>query len=139
MNSLRARTGHVLDTRAESARRDRQIGKTCLVAEARRMAGDKGLRVLSAQGGELEREFPFGVVRQLFEPEVSGTKRALAGAAGPARPVFEAAGGGEAGAPVADPSFASLHGSVLGDPEPERARTAAARGRRARRARLKSR
>jgi hypothetical protein len=26
------------------------------------------MRVLAGRGGELEREFPFGVVRQLFEP-----------------------------------------------------------------------
>ena len=26
------------------------------------------MRVLTARGSELEREFPFGVVRQLFEP-----------------------------------------------------------------------
>jgi DNA-binding CsgD family transcriptional regulator len=74
------------------------IGKTRLVAEARRDAADAGLRVLSARGGELEREFPFGVVRQLFEPAP-----VLEGAAGAARPVFETVDGGDA-------SFAVLHG-----------------------------
>src|ERR687895_68587 len=29
-----------------------------------------GMRVLMAKGSELEREFPFGVVRQLFEPSL---------------------------------------------------------------------
>src|SRR6187551_2118382 len=48
------------------------IGKTRLLAEARRRAADAGLRVLSARGGEFEREFPFGVVRQLFEPALVG-------------------------------------------------------------------
>jgi DNA-binding NarL/FixJ family response regulator len=87
------------------------IGKTRLVAEARRMAAEAGFRVLSAQGGELEREFPFGVVRQLFEPEVAPDgAHALAGAAAPARAVFETAGDDEASEPAADPSFASLHG-----------------------------
>jgi predicted ATPase len=43
------------------------IGKTRLLAEARVRAG-AGVRVLSARGGELEGEFAFGVVRQLFEP-----------------------------------------------------------------------
>jgi DNA-binding CsgD family transcriptional regulator len=87
------------------------IGKTRLVAEARRQAADKGFRVQAAQGGELEREFPFGVVRQLFEPElVKDQARALAGAAGPARAVFERAGGRGPSEPVADPSFAALHG-----------------------------
>jgi predicted ATPase len=44
------------------------IGKTRLVAEARRLAVDAGMRCLSARGGPMERAFPFGVVRQLFEP-----------------------------------------------------------------------
>jgi DNA-binding CsgD family transcriptional regulator len=87
------------------------IGKTRLVAEAGRRASEKGFRVLAAQGGELEREFPFGVVRQLFEPAVIEEEAlALAGAAAPARAVFEPAGENDAREPVADPSFASLHG-----------------------------
>jgi hypothetical protein len=44
------------------------IGKTALLRE-RAHAG--GVAVLSARGGELERTFPFGVVRQLFEPVVA--------------------------------------------------------------------
>src|SRR3954465_9821333 len=44
------------------------IGKSRLLAEARRRAAEGGPRGLGARGGELEREFPFGVVRQLFEP-----------------------------------------------------------------------
>ena len=63
------------------------IGKTRLLAEARRRAADAGLRVLTARGGELEREFPFGVVRQLFEPLLVGDdarERLLVGAAAPA-------------------------------------------------------
>src|SRR3712207_1717732 len=44
------------------------IGKTRLLAEARRAADAAGLEVLSARGGELEHDFAFGVVRQLFEP-----------------------------------------------------------------------
>jgi DNA-binding CsgD family transcriptional regulator len=87
------------------------IGKTRLVAETRRRAADRGFRVLAAQGGEMEQGFSFGVVRQLFEPEVvSDEARALAGAARPARAVFEPAGGREGTEPAADPSFASLHG-----------------------------
>jgi DNA-binding CsgD family transcriptional regulator len=87
------------------------IGKTRLVAEARRRAAEKGFQVLGAQGGELERGFPFGVVRQLFEPAVVADEaQALAGAAGPARAVFESAHERAEGGPVGDPSFASLHG-----------------------------
>jgi DNA-binding NarL/FixJ family response regulator len=84
------------------------IGKTRLVAEARRRAAGKGFRVLAAQGGELEHEFPFGVVRQLFESELAnGETAALDGPAAPASAVFDSA---DRGAPVGDPSFASLHG-----------------------------
>ena len=44
------------------------IGKTRLLAEARAIAGAAGMRVLAARGGELEGEFAYGIVRQLFEP-----------------------------------------------------------------------
>src|SRR4051812_20822360 len=87
------------------------IGKTQLLAEARRRAADAGLRVLSARGGELEREYAFGVVRQLFEPALvdpAARERLLAGAAAGAATVFESvevAPGSEA-----DGSFAVLHG-----------------------------
>src|SRR5512132_2705962 len=63
------------------------IGKTALLAAARTMAAERGMRVLRARGTELERDFAFGVVRQLFEPslvEASELERAdlLQGAAG---------------------------------------------------------
>src|SRR4051794_9008205 len=67
------------------------IGKSTLLAEARRRAAGAGTQVLAARGSELEREFPFGVVRQLFESVVAGDERVLAGAAAPAAAVFEAA------------------------------------------------
>ena len=41
------------------------IGKSRLLAEARTRAG--AMTVLSARCGELERDFSFGAVRQLFE------------------------------------------------------------------------
>ena len=43
------------------------IGKTRLLAEARALAQAAEFEVLSARGGELEGEFAFGIVRQLFE------------------------------------------------------------------------
>ncbi len=46
------------------------IGKTELVAAARAMACEAGLRPLAARGTEIERAFGFGVVRQLLEPAV---------------------------------------------------------------------
>ena len=47
------------------------IGKSRLLAELRAAAEEDGARVLTARGSELEREFPFGVVRQLFEPALA--------------------------------------------------------------------
>lgn len=69
------------------------IGKTSLLRAARDLARHRGLRWLSASGGELEGAFAFGVVRQLFEPALhalgTGQRRALfAGAAARARSVL---------------------------------------------------
>ncbi len=44
------------------------IGKTGLIRAGRRIASDLTLLVLTARGAELERDFGFGLVRQLFEP-----------------------------------------------------------------------
>jgi predicted ATPase len=44
------------------------IGKTGLLAAARDRAGAAGIQVLTARGSELEREYSYGIVRQLFEP-----------------------------------------------------------------------
>ncbi|MDX6691468.1 MAG: hypothetical protein QOG15_2925 [Solirubrobacteraceae bacterium] len=43
------------------------IGKSALLAYASQRAAEAGMRVLSARGGELERDFGYGVVRQLFD------------------------------------------------------------------------
>jgi DNA-binding CsgD family transcriptional regulator/tetratricopeptide (TPR) repeat protein len=95
------------------------IGKTVLLAAARDAAGREGFRVLRARGAELEQEFAFGVVRQLFEAVVagaSGQARAglLDGPPGVAARLLGLPGGGDhipGGAPVVpDPSFAALHG-----------------------------
>src|SRR6266542_5375030 len=86
------------------------IGKSSLLA-ATQAAAAAELRVLSARGGELERELPFGIVRQLLEPVVVASdaderEALLAGAAALAKPVLFAADP-EAGA---EPSFSALHG-----------------------------
>src|SRR5215475_3554568 len=55
------------------------IGKTALLAAARASAADAEMCVLRSRGTELEREFGFGVVRQLVEPplaEASEVERA---------------------------------------------------------------
>ncbi|MGI8711634.1 MAG: helix-turn-helix transcriptional regulator [Solirubrobacteraceae bacterium] len=44
------------------------IGKTGLLRAGRQIADGLGLLVLTARGAELEHDFGFGVVRQLFEP-----------------------------------------------------------------------
>jgi DNA-binding NarL/FixJ family response regulator len=81
------------------------IGKSRLLGALRDGADARGVRALAARGRELEREFPFGVVRQLFEPALADADReaAFAGAAAPARAVF--AGEVDEGA-----TFAVLHG-----------------------------
>ncbi|HYP48217.1 MAG TPA: AAA family ATPase, partial [Thermoleophilaceae bacterium] len=94
------------------------IGKTSLLAVARSAGEAAGTRVLRARGGELEHEFGFGVVRQLFEPllaEAKPDERAewLAGAAGLAARLLGLAGAGTTPDPAEgppDPSFAVLHG-----------------------------
>src|SRR5262245_3681035 len=86
------------------------IGKTRLLVETRERAGAEGFRVLTARGGELERELPFGVVRQLFEPVVvdpDERARWLTGSASAAARVFEPPADESA---AGDPSFGILYG-----------------------------
>jgi DNA-binding CsgD family transcriptional regulator len=93
------------------------IGKSVLLDRARELAGPAGAGVLSARGGELESEFPYGVVRQLFEPalralSVRRRRELFVGAAALALPVIEAAGTDAGAAQLrrdADP-FSLLHG-----------------------------
>ena len=47
-------------------------GKTSLLVEARRLASDIGFGVSSGRATELEQDFPFAVVRQLFERRLVG-------------------------------------------------------------------
>ena len=95
------------------------IGKTVLLAAARDAAGEEGFRVLRARGAELEREFAFGVVRQLVEPVVAGASQRerawlLDGPPGVAARLLGLPGLGvglPGGTPLApDPLFAVLHG-----------------------------
>ncbi|MHC0432833.1 helix-turn-helix transcriptional regulator [Streptomyces sp. O3] len=84
------------------------LGKTGLLRVARDKGAAQGCTVLHARGSEFERDFPWAVVRQLFESQVGGAARgdrdipALSGPAALARPLFaygdggDAAGGGQA-------------------------------------------
>src|SRR5688500_14225960 len=94
------------------------MGKTALLAAARAAAADGGMRVLRSRGTELERDFAFGVVRQLFElplAEASELERGdlLEGAAGVAAGLLGLPGAPPPDGPPAsgvDPSFAVFHG-----------------------------
>src|SRR5262245_2196317 len=91
------------------------IGKTRLLAEARAIARSAGMRVLASRGGELEGEFAYGIVRQLFEPLVTSVPadlraELLSGPAALVEPLFggsQPAGSQEV---AAEGSFAILHG-----------------------------
>lgn len=90
------------------------IGKGRLLAEAEQRASRAGTLVLTARGGELERQFAFGIARQLFEPalldlgvaERAPMLKGAAALAGPAVGVGDAAGGSAVG----DRLFAVVHG-----------------------------
>jgi DNA-binding CsgD family transcriptional regulator len=89
------------------------IGKSRLLAEARMLAEERGLCVRSARGGELERDFPFGIVRQLFESQLvdeSERSRLLSGAASAAGPVFGLHDGRDEAESLGEGTFAVLHG-----------------------------
>jgi len=88
------------------------IGKTVLLEALRRRAAAAKMTVLTARGGELERGFGFGIVRQLLEGAVTGADgaerdRLLAGAARLAEPVFTDVAAAE---DTGDVAFATLHG-----------------------------
>jgi len=83
------------------------IGKTRLARAARDEAEERGFRVLSARGAELERDYAFGIVRQWFEPLLRSPADdlTLEGAAALAAPVLR-----DSPAESHDPSFSVLHG-----------------------------
>ncbi len=91
------------------------IGKTRLVLAAARRGRELGLATLSARGSELERDFAYGIVRQLFEGALvraSTSERAelLSGAAALAAGLFGVAPPHADADALLDPSFAILHG-----------------------------
>jgi DNA-binding CsgD family transcriptional regulator len=94
------------------------IGKTALLGAVRASADAAGMRVLRSRGAELERDFGFGVVRQLFEPALAEAADAhrsdlLQGPAGVAGALLGLPGAADdrvTGVADADASFAVLHG-----------------------------
>jgi DNA-binding CsgD family transcriptional regulator len=96
------------------------VGKTALLGVARDRAAARGLQVASARGGEFERDFPFGIVRQLVEPSLgraSAADRAklFEGAARQAAAVVGAPGGVQAPSdpalgPIGQPAAPAMHG-----------------------------
>ena len=84
------------------------IGKTSLLAATRALAGARAMTVLHARGTDLERDFAFGVVRQLLEPLVrreSDAAGLLRGAAALAAPVLR-----DVAAPTTGSPAGLLHG-----------------------------
>jgi DNA-binding CsgD family transcriptional regulator len=88
------------------------IGKTALLDAASDLAAQLGYETLAARGSELEVDFAFGVVRQLFErrlavADADEREALLAGAAGAVRPLLR---GELVERSAFDTSFAVLHG-----------------------------
>ncbi|HEX8101295.1 MAG TPA: ATP-binding protein, partial [Solirubrobacteraceae bacterium] len=90
------------------------VGKTRLLQQGRELAAEAGLTVCRARGSEIEREFAFGVVRQLVDPLLLalGAERRAELLAGPAAGAAPLLGGAvaPAGPALTDASFATLHG-----------------------------
>ena len=90
------------------------LGKTRLLQAARRIGADAGMRVLAARATELERDFPFALVRQLFAPSLMAMgaaerDRLLEGASGAARAALGLTDDESPPAPPGD-DFSVLHG-----------------------------
>ena len=88
------------------------IGKTSLLDVAVGQARERGWDCLSARGSELEADFAFGVVRQLFERRLAGlaADEREAMLAGPAQAVWPLLFGRVGEGTATDTSFAVLHG-----------------------------
>ena len=90
------------------------LGKTRLVQAARERGRAAGMQVLAARATELERDFPFALVRQLFGAGLAALDATahdvlLDGAAGAARGALGLAGD-DAGTEASADTFAVLHG-----------------------------
>ncbi|HEV2239417.1 MAG TPA: AAA family ATPase, partial [Streptosporangiaceae bacterium] len=90
------------------------IGKTSLLEAARGRALDTGMRVFRARGGELERGFAFGAVRQLIEPwlatATADEREAVLADAARLTLTLTHGGPADGDAAPADQAFAMMHG-----------------------------
>ncbi len=88
------------------------IGKSVLIGAIAEHAASDGFAVLDSRGSELEVDFAFGVVRQLFEGLIGelGEDVALAGSAAPAASLFAAAAAPDEAVAAGNVSFSVLHG-----------------------------
>lgn len=94
------------------------IGKTSLGRVVVETAGRSGFQVLVAHGAVLERELPFGIVRQLFDPglrrlDVAARTRALEGAAALAAPALGHGAPSSARPEVTQEAVASFRSSAF--------------------------
>ena len=89
-------------------------GKSRLLTIAGDMAREAGTQVLGAHGSELERDFPFGVAIQLFEPRwiAAGPAERAALSQGPARWAAELLSGipADPGELPDDQGYSVIHG-----------------------------
>jgi ABC-type cobalamin/Fe3+-siderophores transport system ATPase subunit len=67
VDAVRAGAGRVIVVEGSAG-----IGKSTLLAATARAAGERGMVVLRARGGPLERDAAWGVARQLFAPVRAG-------------------------------------------------------------------
>ncbi|GAA4674483.1 helix-turn-helix transcriptional regulator [Streptomyces youssoufiensis] len=91
------------------------LGKTALLNEAKKRALDAGFVLLFARGSDFEAGFPYGIVRQLFEPWLAAASQeerdaVLSGPARLAAPLFEYGSGGVATGAGPEQRQAVLHG-----------------------------
>lgn len=93
------------------------IGKSALLRGLSMSSTQAGLAVLRAAGAPLERDFGYGVVRQLLERTIHGLdperrERLFGWAAAPAAPVFSLTASEQPPAPEADPGMIIRHALV---------------------------
>ncbi|HEX3786608.1 MAG TPA: LuxR C-terminal-related transcriptional regulator [Pseudonocardiaceae bacterium] len=109
LTELAAGRGGVVSVEAAAG-----LGKTTLLRHVRELATTAGFQVMSARGAELEQEFTFGVVRQLFEPALirhaAARRNLFTGTAGSTASLFAADGPAVAGPQRAESVYLLLNG-----------------------------